>query len=180
MWGLTAPLPVTHTVSLQCFARNWNTIQVMYSLHFKLWGGSTCGHQGFSQTCLLAATAQHLVASSTWMHPCCQELCGTPGPYSVEIHSSLGILPWIFSPSPTESPSAPDFYHSLGVCRLNPHSKRPSSWRTVFVRSRGKPLDRWLSRQGKRCAEQVSDVNDSTEYLLFLEQEKKIIIRANG
>lgn len=153
MWGLTA---VTHTVSLQCFARNWNTIQVMYSLHFKLWGGSTCGHQGFSQTCLLAATAQHLVPSS------------------------LGILSWIFSPSPTESPSAPDFYHSLGVCRLNPHSKRPRTWRTVFVRSRGKPLDRWLSRQGKRCAEQVSDVNDSTEYLLFLEQEKKIIIRANG
>lgn len=86
---------------------------------------------------------------------------------------SLAILPWIFSPSPTESPSAPDFYHSLGVRRLNPYSKRLRTRRAVFLRSRGKPQDRWLSRQGNKCAEQVSDVNDSTEYFLFLEQEKK-------
>lgn len=83
-------------------------------------------------------------------------------------------------PKPKESTSASHFYQSPGVCRLNPYSKRPRTWRTVFVRSRGKPQDRWLSRQGNRCAEQVSDENDSTEYFLLFEQEEKIIIRANG
>lgn len=47
------------------------------------------GHQGFSQTCLLAATAQYLVPGSAWMHPCCQELSGAPGFCTVEIHSRV-------------------------------------------------------------------------------------------
>lgn len=76
----------------------------MYGLHFKSCGGLTCGHQGFSQTCLLAATAQHLVPGSTWMHPCCQELCGTPGSCSVEMHSSLlGSCPESFPQVPQKA-----------------------------------------------------------------------------
>lgn len=83
-----------------CSARNQNTIQVIYSLHLKPCTGFTCGHQGFSQTCLLAATAQHLVPGRAWMHPWCQELCGTPGSCTVEIHSRvLGSCLNLFSKS---------------------------------------------------------------------------------
>lgn len=80
-WGLTASL-LNSFPSLP----SWNTIQVMYSLPFKPSRGLTGGHQEFSQTCLLAATAQHLVPGSAWMHPCCQELCGTPGSCAEEMH----------------------------------------------------------------------------------------------
>lgn len=89
------------TVSLQCSARNQNTIQVIYSLHLKPCTGLTSGHQGFSQACLLAVTAQHLVPGRAWMHPWSQELCGTPGSCTVEIHSRvLGSCPESFPQVP--------------------------------------------------------------------------------
>lgn len=72
--------------------------------------------------------------------------------HSRNTQQSPGILPWIFSPSPTESTSAPDFCPSLGACRLNPYSERPRMWRTVMVGSREKPQDRWLvCRTGISC-----------------------------
>lgn len=77
------------TVPLQCSARNQNTIQVIYSLHLKPCTGVTCGHQGFSQACLLAATAQHLVPGRAWVHPWCHKLCGTPGSCTLETHSRV-------------------------------------------------------------------------------------------
>lgn len=89
-------------------------IHVIYSLHLKPCTGLTCGHQGFAQTCLWAATAQHLVPGSAWMHPWCQELCGTPGSCAVEIHSRvLGSCPESFPQVPQKVGSAPGFYPLL-------------------------------------------------------------------
>lgn len=101
-WQLpcSAPGKLCHTVPLQCSARNQNTIQVIYSLHLKPCTGVTCGHPRFSHTCLLAATAQHLVPGRAWMHPWCQKLCGTPGSCTVEIHRVLGSCPESFPQIP--------------------------------------------------------------------------------
>lgn len=169
-----------HTVSLQCSAGNQNTIQVSYSLHFKPCKGLACGHQGFSQTCLLAATAQHLVPGSAWMHPWCQELCGTPGSWAVEIHSRvLGSCPESF-------PQVPQKVHQPQISI--PHLVLVGSIPTVRDPGPGKQYlqglegnhktDDWVGRgTGVQNRYQLWMIPLNISY--FLSRRKKII-RANG
>lgn len=145
--------PAVHqvTCATQCPARNQNTIQVIYSLQ-TLHRFDLRAPRVFSDM----SVGSHSPASCPW-----QGMNASMVPRTLwntwilrcgNTQQSLGILPWIFSPSPTESTSAPDYCPSLGACRLNPYSKSPNTWRTVFVRSREKPQDRWLvCRTGISC-----------------------------